>query len=242
MKIITSSYCTIIFLLTACAIFTVCISFKPRKNFNQNWTYVCETTLNNQLGSAPGKAYQVDNYVLKVITKLRNNVNIDDNGNREEYRENQVEGFELINLDNDSIYEFSINESDTILRNTKIYSLDDKRNLRGLNVLQLRDFSKRIIENEIVVKSKKDSISDKYFLELTKENVSISLCIDPKIKSPFNLNIRDENNDIIKGALVNMSDNINGLPAFRYKFEYTPSVPKDKIELLERFKFLANVI
>ncbi|MGO1242844.1 MAG: hypothetical protein ACTJHT_04690 [Sphingobacterium sp.] len=214
--------------------FLLCCSFfKKNEQHNRNeWSYVHYSTLNDLLKESPDTTYQMNNFLLKIIKRRNHFLQIDSSGNRTEHKFESVYSHELINTETDSIYTFKINNKDTVLSNRKLY-LSEESHL-GFDVLQFRNIHNKIYSNGFIMESKKDKVQNLYTIKLSNDTHKMTLQIDCKIKSPFNVSIKNENNDQISGALIELQNNSSGNGTFKQNFKYIPHVPKEKKHLFKR--------
>ncbi|MBE8712204.1 hypothetical protein [Sphingobacterium hungaricum] len=216
----------------------LCFSFKKKEQQNQNWSYIHSFTVNDSLALfSADTLYQINHYLLKRIKTRSFHTKIDSLGNKTERRYDDIKSIEVINIETDSVYIFSIQNGDTTLSNTKIYS--SKELQFGFDINQLKDIPHKIASNDFVMNSKKDTILNLYTLNLANRDYSMTLLINSNIQSPYNISIQDENKNTINGALTEVQNHSANVVS-KDKFDYIPSVPHDKIMLFERLKFIAN--
>jgi hypothetical protein len=219
----------------------IAISFTAEGQHTKlEWSYLSTSTTDSITGIKPDTIYQVDNYLLRVIKTISlkqkaSSQNIKDKSINISY---VIKNFELINLETDSVYQFSIQEADTLHSQTYIYNVNDT-NL-GFDIIQLKQIGQRMISNNFVINSVKAIEYTKLVIKLNNSDYNLNMLIDKNIKSPFNISIRDNNADIISGALIELGtyqkDN-----TFKFKFAYIHNVPVEKKKLINRLKSMVNL-
>lgn len=221
-----------------CLLCCSCVFKNHEQHSKHKWSYIHNSTLKEQAEDFPDTTYQINNFLLKTIKKKNRNLKIDSSGNRTEYIYNSVSYFELINIETDSVYTFKVNNNDTVLVNKKLYLSTDKP--LGFDILQFREINNKIESNGFAIKSKEDKINNMYHIKLSNETYKMTLQIDNKIKSPFNISINNENNVYISGAIIKLQNNTIDNKVFEDWFNYIPHVPEEKVHFFNRLINLLN--
>src|SRR5690606_22812549 len=160
------------------------------------------------------------NYLLKRIKHEYEYVSIDLLGNLLDHRrESRLSNIELIDLNTEKVYVFSINDIDTTLIETYEYS--NKKDHPGFDIMQLKAINKNIdhpgfdimqlkaINNKNASSGLQASTWEKvannqYSLRLDTDTFKMTFLIEGDIKSPFNISIEDSNGKVKNGVLTKL--------------------------------------
>lgn len=198
------------------------------------WTYVYTSNLHDVAEINPDTTFHFGNYLLKKIKHQYEHFSFDLLGNQLDHRrESHLSNIELIDLNTEKVYVFSINDVDTTLIETYDYS--NKKDHSGFDIIQLKAINKNIASSGLQASTWEKVANNQYSVRLNNDTYKMILLIEDDIQSPFNISIEDSSGKVKNGVLTKLWTSNTGVePTFEHQFQYIPDISQEATTLIKK--------